>query len=277
MKYELQDHSFGQTLGKTFNIYLENFLPLVLIALVVQTPSIYIQYMELSSPTQNTTLLYKVIGNLSTIIAGSILSAFAILYLSKKLLGENVTIASTLSHMMAYLLPVLGLLLLIGLMAVITPLLLFLLIFISGGGITSSKTIIMVVLFLSLIPGIYLILGYYVAVPILVLEKQGMISSLKRSWYLTDKFKLQIFALLFVMSILQIIIIAPLTAAVSSLFNPSTDSLIYSVILYFISAIISPLSSCLTILVYYNLKVRKEGFNIEHLSSHFDEANQWEE
>ena len=38
MNYELKQYSFGETIGKTFNLYFNNFIKLFLIALLCQVP-----------------------------------------------------------------------------------------------------------------------------------------------------------------------------------------------------------------------------------------------
>ena len=53
MKHELKSHSFGHTLGKGFNIYFNNFLFFVLVAVIFTAVYFGLQYIQLYFLVQN--------------------------------------------------------------------------------------------------------------------------------------------------------------------------------------------------------------------------------
>ncbi len=118
------------------------------------------------------------------------------------------------------------------------------------------------------IPGIVVFCGYSVVTQVAALEplKSGT-GALRRSWMLTKGFKAKAF-LLWIVAIVLIVALAlagglvgGLAAAVSPALEPvSTVLLALLLLLYY------PLLTCVFTLFYYDLRVRKEAFDLEMLA-----------
>ena len=123
---------------------------------------------------------------------------------------------------------------------------------------------------LIIIPGIVVACGLAVAVQAAVLEPlAGGTDGVGRSWNLTSGFKWKAFGLYFVVFVLFGLfvlgfgVIAGLAAA---LFPPLMVPAVIG--LGLISLFLYPFISCVFTLFYYDLRVRKEAFDLELLSQH---------
>jgi hypothetical protein len=138
----------------------------------------------------------------------------------------------------------------------------------SAGFSAGILTILAALLFI--IPGIVVACGLAVAVQAGVLEplKSGS-DGVGRSWSLTKGFKGKAFGLycvimvLFVLFILGFGIVAGIAAAI---FRPLVAPAVIGMGLVFL--FLYPFTSCVFTLFYYDLRVRKEAFDLEVLSRH---------
>jgi len=119
------------------------------------------------------------------------------------------------------------------------------------------------------IPGIIVFCGYAVVAQVAALEplKSGT-DALRRSWTLTKGFKGKAFVLWLVAVVIIVALalsgglVAGLVATVNPVFEPvSTVLLALLMLLYY------PLLACVFTLFYYDLRVRKEGFDVEVLAT----------
>lgn len=130
-------------------------------------------------------------------------------------------------------------------------------------------------------PGILLMLGWYVAIVVYINEDdENIFSSLSRSWELTSKNKGQLFLVILIIGLLSITLTITGFLIVNQgmiSFSAFTDGSyvnfsgnpIYSILS---SVLITPISTVLSVVVYFNLKINKEGFEIEQLSNNFMEG-----
>ncbi len=238
MKYELRNYSFGQTLGKGFNLYFDNFFYVVGTSLVIYLPSLYLGIFTKVSETEGLDAagLYKL---LYSIIASIFLSALITNIISKKYLGKTLSIRDYF---------------LVHLPLLISILLLSLL-----------ETILLVLGFaLLVVPGIILLVGYSVSVNALVIEGVSPVESLRRSWRLTKGKRWPILGLIMLYIVINFLVAYPITN-----FIGETYPNIYDITAYILSALLDPIGSCIFVVVYFNLRVEKEGFNVEHLAEQF--------
>jgi uncharacterized membrane protein len=117
---------------------------------------------------------------------------------------------------------------------------------------------------LLLVPGIIVWCGYSVVTQVVVLERlPSSLDSLGRSWDLTKGNKGKAFALVLVVSLLlglPLMVGGALAAFVPALYETVTiGGQILQLMLY-------PIMACAFTLFYYDLRVRKEAFDLEHLS-----------
>ena len=117
------------------------------------------------------------------------------------------------------------------------------------------------------IPGVVVACGYSVAAEVAALESGSAGDALRRSWDLTKGFKLKALVL-WVVSVSLILLVflgaGALGGFVAALAG-GLDALV-TLLAAFVSLLIYPLISCVFTLFYYDLRVRKEGFDLEVLS-----------
>ena len=128
--------------------------------------------------------------------------------------------------------------------------------------------------FLFIVPGIIVACGFAVAVQSAVLESLNSGSDgLGRSWVLTRGYKWKAFALYVVVGIIALIVLFGLgivAAIATAVFPPLLIPFVVSFALVFLFAY--PFVSCVFTLFYYDLRVRKEAFDLELLGRHLGVA-----
>lgn len=133
--------------------------------------------------------------------------------------------------------------------------------------------VVMLGFLLLVVPGFILGCGLVLAIPAVVLEPQLVPSdALSRSWALTRGNRGRMFALLATAFIL-IYVPAIAVEGLITLFGPSgglrsgTSVGIAQVASSLVQMFLSPLLYCVLTVAYYDLRVRKEGFDLELLAS----------
>jgi hypothetical protein len=125
-----------------------------------------------------------------------------------------------------------------------------------------------------IIPGIYLACRLAVSVPVAIVEKDSAVASMERSMELTKGFAGQMFLLLLLVGFVSWAVAMVLQAPV--MFYAFTSMMakhqvplwvsIYSYLAEYASqVVVGPIGTISASLMYYNLRVRKEGFDIQHL------------
>ena len=131
------------------------------------------------------------------------------------------------------------------------------------------------------VPAIGMGLAWLVALPLLavrltlfaqtiVVEGSGSAGGLRRSWRLTQGFFWRTFALLVVVFLLQSVVGAVIQVPAALLIgglSAGTQQLIGQALGAVSSVVVSPLSLIALTLVYYDLRIRKEAFDIEMLAA----------
>lgn len=253
MVYELREYSFGETIGKGFNLYFNNFLQILIISLLCQIPLfLLMEYYGVSDPEEislSINMARSLTVFFTNIIIKLVLSAWITYFVSRKFLEDSSFVPNPKSS---------GLILLI---------------------IKSIILSIIVGFFIILgcaaliVPGIIITLGYSIATNVLVVERKSIWQSMKRSWHLTKGERGQIFGLGFVTGLIVFCITTPLAAASAVFLAKNPEWMAY--LNRIISALIEPINSCVTVVIYFNLRIKKEGFNIEHLTKQFSLADDY--
>jgi hypothetical protein len=113
---------------------------------------------------------------------------------------------------------------------------------------------------LLIVPGIIVACGYAVVVQTVVLEDlRASTDALSRSWTLTRGFKGKVFLLYVVLFVL--LTVPVIAASAVAAFIP-----VAAVLVALVQLLIYPVFGCALTLFYYDLRVRKEAFDLEHLS-----------
>ena len=242
---QLQPMSVGEILDAALNLMRSNFSVLIAIVVACQgVQAVLGVYVEQAGGAREHPLLYVVTQILTYI--GYLLTTGATVYVvSESLLGRQPTFAQAL----AFARRKMGRIFFSGLAAGLVTVLAFLLL---------------------IIPGIVVACGFAVTVQAAVLEDlPDATSALGRSWDLTKGYKGKALTLGFVMFVLLFLVVLGLGLAlgiVAAFIKFLTVPALIAVAL--LSLLIYPLMSCTFTLLYYDLRVRKEAFDLELLSQH---------
>lgn len=123
---------------------------------------------------------------------------------------------------------------------------------------------IMLGMILLVVPGIILALMWYVAFPVCIVEKAGPVESLKRSRALTDGHKWTIFGIAIIVGIASFAL--PLVPQVLLASMPFVMIAVVTII----QLVLNAYSTVLLVVMYHDLRVVKEGVDIEGIASVFD-------
>ena len=124
---------------------------------------------------------------------------------------------------------------------------------------------------LLVIPGILWSLSYALVVPIVLVEGHKALPSLKRSWDLVKGYRKKVFAILVVVYVLQWLLGFGMGSLAKTLFalESATANVMESALSNLLSIFMTPFGIIADILLYYDLRIRKEGFDLEMLSRAF--------
>jgi uncharacterized membrane protein len=237
----LRPLSVGEILDVSFTLYRRHFATLGTVAVLCSgIPVLLSLYIEAAGGVLRNlsfTLVYYVVFT----VLSSIATAATVFVVSESYLGRPLSAKGALQRA--------------------TPLLSKL--------IVCSLLLAIVVAFgfmMLMIPGIVLLCGLLLAFPSLVLEGDlSPTGALSRSWSLTRGSRWRMLGLLVT---LMILLYAPMIAfaAIAALIFPSDDILTLAVI-GVLQMLLYPLLYCVLTVAYYDLRVRKEGFDLEVLAS----------
>jgi len=244
----LRPLSVGEILDVSFTLYRRHFPTLGTIAVLCSgLPVLLSLYIEASGGVlQNLplTLVYYV----AFTVLSSIATAATVFVVSESYLGRPLTAASALRRAT----PLLGRLIVCSLLFAIVV----------GFG------------FLFFIfPGIVLLCGLLLAFPSLVLEPGiSPTGALSRSWSLTRGSRLRMLGLVVTIVILLYVPIVALGAIATVVLPDSgtaglTPGLVILAVVGVLQMLLYPLLYCVLTVAYYDLRVRKEGFDLEVLAS----------
>ncbi len=138
-------------------------------------------------------------------------------------------------------------------------------IFVSG---LAATIVIVLALLLLIVPGIIVACGYSVVVQVVVLEDlESSTDALSRSWTLTKGFKGKAFVLwLTVVALMMVIAFGMAFLVGIAAFLAPVLTVVAVAALSVVTLLVYPLTSCVFTLLYYDLRVRKEAFDLELLN-----------
>lgn len=275
--YELRPMGIGDILDTTFRMYRERFLPFLLIALVVYVPYAFLLALsapfqtpaqpvfipqatfsegEMQTPTfDESNLVVKpnpvgaILGILGTIIYAFVLfplcTAALVHNISASYLGEDLTAGQSYTRALPRLPGLLGTQILVGL-AVFAGFLLL------------------------IVPGIIFSLWFLVCVPVVILENKAGPSAMGRSRELMRGNLNKGFVLALVLTALGFIINFALQMLTTLVPMPHPSISIF--ISTMVAAVILPIQTAPWTLLYYDLRIRKEAFDLQKLSEALSQA-----
>jgi hypothetical protein len=240
----------GVLLDRAFRLYTGNFalmlgiaaaayVPFYLIMLVIESSLGSIPYRAGSLSTLLFQLLFMILW---ASIAFPIASGATTYAISERYLGNDVTIGESLRRGLSRFLPL------------------------SIAQITATIRVVFG-LFLLVIPGILWMLSYSLIVPVILVEGQKGMSSLSRSRELIKGFRGKAFCILLIVNLLQVVLAGGVGVIAGMLFGESGGGpMLKSALNNLLSIFLTPLGIIAAILLYYDMRIRKEGFDLEMLS-----------
>jgi hypothetical protein len=253
MKYEIRKLSFGETFGETFNLYFDNFGPLFLISLISSIPTILMSRdFNANAPyteaEQQVMMLRGLFWLLIFIAVNTLSTALMIEFISKKYLKQHQTIGRYIKNVLPFIFPIMGL--------------------------SIVEAIIVGLGFLAfVIPGIYFALALSVSSQVLIVERKGVFQSIRRSFNLTRGYKLEIFGYYLVLFLISLGIGLLSGQLLKLLENMQVSRQLQILIEHLVQVLLAPIGACLFILIYFNLRIDKEGFALEHLVEQFGSSS----
>lgn len=246
----LRPLSVGEILDTSFQVYRRHFSALATIVLVCNGLPILLQIYNRSAGGTHwaLTLVYLVL----VVVLGLIATGASVFVVSESYLGRAITAREALARAAPFVAPLIVASLLVGLLA-------------------------MVGFIVLVIPGLIIICGLALTVPALVVESASPMDALGRSWTLTRGYRLRMFGLfllIFLLILIPYIAVMGAFGVASAMFastgakGVSTTILLSgTVVAAIVQLLLSPLYQAALVIAYYDLRVRKEGFDLEVLAS----------
>ena len=233
--------STGSVLSRSLSVLFRNLISFFVIGLIVYIPLFVIGIILTSGVTSEdgamkSALVIALLAMLlSFVVAGAV--AYGVF---QDLRGKRAGIGDCLSVGFSRMFPVIGVALLAGLATV------------AG-------------LILLIVPGFIVLCMLYVAVPVAVVEKPGVMAALSRSADLTKGSRWSIFAIVLVISVASNIVGRIMNGAMES-----SDAVLIVILGVVVNLIFNLWSSVAQAVSYHDLRKEKEGIGIEDLVKVFD-------
>jgi hypothetical protein len=243
----------GEILDAAFAVYRRNAFPLwKLVAVVVALPAamngalaVAERQVNDSDSSSGSLVILQLLVLLVSLVASSLATAAALRLVADAYLGRAIDPGASLRFGLRRLPAVIGMSLLVGIAVVIASLFL-------------------------LAPGIYLYVAWSVAMPALLGERLGVIRALGRShalvrgrfWPCAGVIVLA-FLLMFIVAL---VLLAVLAALVGSSDNDTVLFVEQGVSTLIANALVLPFQVAVTVVLYIDLRVRKEGFDVQLLA-----------
>jgi hypothetical protein len=253
----LRPLSVGEILDTSFSLYRRHFGALATVSLVCTGLPLVLRLFVEAAGGLFAHLTLAMVYVLSLVVLSLIATGATVFIVSESYLGRPLTAREALMRATPYM----GRILIASLLMALVIGLGFL---------------------LMVIPGIILGVGLAVAIPAVVLETGRSASgALSRSWELTRGSRWRIFGLgltLFVLLYVPVVAISGLVAwlipgGAAAGFGPSSTATIVALAIGgVVQLFIYPLFYCVLTVTYYDLRVRKEGFDLELLASSLQTA-----
>jgi len=228
----------GNILSRTFSVWKGNALAYGVLGILLGSPVVLATILD---PNEENFVL-QLIAQLGSTLSGLIVSGAVAFGVFQQLRGERVPLNDCLQKGISRIGPL----------------------FVTGIVVSILVTLGMVCL---IIPGIILMCGLYVAVPVATVENPGLVDALKRSWSLTMNHKVTIFSSVFVLGILMAILAIPVGIAIGF---TAGDNVFAIAVLQIVMLFFSAIGGVMGAVVYHDLRVKKEGLGTDELVKVFE-------
>jgi hypothetical protein len=240
------DFRVGRVLNRTSSVLSRNFLPFFIVTAIANLPGALL--IKVSSDPDSTSpeavfqnLGLVMIGLVLTIVLNVLCQAVVLYGAFQDMRGRPVNLVESLQVGFRRFFPIIGL-------AIV------------------MYFLIMLGTMLLIVPGLILLTMWFVATPVCVVETLGPIKSMRRSSQLTKGHRWKIFGLILLVAVLGSVIIGGINLSLEALAGPIL-SLIGGVLL---NGVWGAFNAIAVVVTYHDLRVAKEGTNIEQIAAVFD-------
>jgi hypothetical protein len=284
MKYELRNYGIGETIGKGFTVFMDNFLLFAGLALPFAIGNeLLSQWLSgainsgIYRSTASFALAFPLLNSIMKFLLNILFCALISRAIAKRFLGSGSVdlktgIGTVIGHSaLAILLQALIMVpfiigsALIGLfLAWVAP---------SAIPLFSSALPLLLI-----VPICYIFIGFSMTSPIIAIERLGPVNALKRSWHLASGFRMRLVGLF----LLNFLIVLAITMVFTGFLvfltsNANLDSGMQSLISSAVRAlqyiVAEPLNMAVLTIYYLSIRVQREALDVEGLSANFGEPN----
>jgi hypothetical protein len=246
------EFSIGRVIGDSFGVFARNFVSFSILALLIGLINLAYALINIEASIEAATtgqpdLAGSAIRGVLGMLVGSLTQAAIIFGTFQDLRGQKAGVGECIARGLTAMLPV------------IVASILFSLAMVIG-------------LFLLIVPGVIILLMWWVYVPAIVVEGKGIFGSFGRSAELTKGRRWRILGLLLVVFVI-IIIVYTLIGVFSTLglFAFASDPLVgFIVVEYVLTALLAAFTAVLAAVSYYYLRAEKEGIDVNEIARVFD-------
>ena len=245
----VSDFRIGSVIGRGVSVFFSNIIAFVLVTIVIFIVPIVLAVFVFGTMGSGLATFLTI---LLWFIAYFWLSAALVYGVVSDLRGNRASVGQILSGALSVLIPVLFVSIVVGLLVAVGTM-------------------------AFVIPGIILYVMFWVAVPAAVVERTGVIDSMKRSLALTKGYRWQIFFVLVIWTVITIIVqlIVAFVVGVpfgttAAMTGQASVSIGAELITQVVSMLLSGISASILAVGYHDLRVAKEGVGSEEIARTFD-------
>lgn len=236
--------SIGSVISQTFAVYLRNLIPFLVLGTVAYSPLIAVQFLT-RDRTPDDALPITILTIVLMLLLQQVLTGTLVHGVLQQLLGKPAPLGDTIAQGFRSLFRVLGTGLLVGLVALVAMIPL-------------------------IVPGIYLMVRWYVAVPVAVIEGKAGTAAMARSRDLVRGCGWQVFW----MHVLVLVVNWLITAAVGAIvvivqgagLQQAADSPWLSLL---ITIVMSTFGATLMAVLYFRLRQGRENVDVQQIAAVF--------
>lgn len=270
----LRPLSAGEILDVSFGLYRRLFAPLVLIQIICQSLPFALALYSAPLGFGTERLAVTATSYLLSFLLGALASGATAIVISENYLGREIGAGDGLRRALPRLPSLIGVSFLVALLVGLAVLPFMIAVAASAygagteqGGLAMALALIALA---SLLLPILMFSGLAVSTPALVIEQlRAPTRAMGRSWSLTRGNRLRIIGLIFVFFVILAVPFIGLTIVASMIAPASTAAgrVLATVLASLLSFVLGPILYCILTLTYYDLRVRKEAFDLEMLSA----------
>ena len=220
-----------ELIDASFQFLRENFATLFTTTVAAFAPIALFEYMSAGKPTD---VLLSLATRIVSWFFASIAQAATIEIVATRYMGESITPADALRAVWNRIGTVLAVSFAYGL-------------------VVGLGTVLLI------IPGIYFATKYFASMAAAVIEGHGMSRAMERSAELTVGSKMRVLGIFLIVLLIYIVLAAVVGVVIESVTTPPVAALVVRLMM----ALTNPLGFILVTLLYFDLRIRREGLDID--------------